>query len=411
MKRVIVIGGGASGLVAAIYAKKNNNEVTILERNAACGKKILVTGNGKCNYFNEDQDLKHYHSTNMEKLKDIINDKNKKEILKFWENLGIFPKIKNGYYYPYSNQASSILSALLTEASFLGVKIVYNSYVTKIHKEKEIFKINTETHEYICDKVILATGSCAAPKTGSDGNGYDLIKPFHSKIIPVAPALVQLVGKKESYKNWSGIRLDACLSLYENKKRLKEERGELQLTDYGISGICTFNLSGEVAIKLRQKKDVYILINFVPFLDITNASSFVYFLNKRNQLLKNRTVDQLLEAFIPYKLIFYFMKKVGIKSQEYWENIEDAKKLEFANLFLNYKFEILETKSFESAQVCSGGISLNEINLNTMESLKVSGLYFAGEIIDIYGDCGGYNLTNAWISGYLAGSHVGQDHD
>jgi len=411
MTKVIVVGGGASGLVAAITAARKNFEVTILERNDSLGKKILVTGNGKCNYWNEDQSLKHYHSSNEAFIEQIITQENQEKVLKFFEKLGIVPKIKSGYYYPYSNQAVSVKAALVNEIDSLNINVVLNCYVEKIEKDNDGFNVYTNDQKYTSDAVILAVGSKAAPKTGSDGNGYDLVRNLGHSIIPVLPSLTQLYGSESYYKNWNGIRLDAKLNLYENDEKIATESGELHLTDYGISGICTFNLSGYVSKGLNENKKEYIKINFVSFLNVSNVDEFVSWLDNRNNILKDRTIDQLFDGFIHYKLVFLFLKLARINNDSYWDDLDYNKKREFASLFIDYKFEVVKTSDFDRAQVCSGGVSLEEINLKTMESLKVKNLYITGELIDIDGDCGGYNLGFAWISGMLAGEHVGVEND
>ena len=238
--KIAIIGGGASGLVAAIICKSKGHDVTILEGNDKLGKKLLVTGNGRCNYFNDDFSINHYHSSNLDLLKPLINDKNKDKVLSFFDSIGIVPKVIDGYYYPVTNQATTIVESLSNEIKRLGIKILFNTKVTSIKYDNK-FIINDK---YEFDKVIVASGSCAAPKTGSDGLGYQIAKIFSHGIIKPLPALVQLHSDIKYMKDWSGIRTDAIIKMYENDEYVKEETGEIQLTDYGISGICTF-LSGK----------------------------------------------------------------------------------------------------------------------------------------------------------------------
>ena len=183
MEKVVIVGGGASGLVAAIKAKKDDNEVIILERNVGCGKKILATGNGKCNYWNENQDLKHYHSHNNELLSSIITENLKEEALNLFNQLGVYPKIKNGYYYPFSNQATTIKNILLKEIERKKIIIKNNFFVKEIKKKSTKFEIEGENEILKADKVIIATGSKSSPKTGSDGTGYNILSKFGHKII------------------------------------------------------------------------------------------------------------------------------------------------------------------------------------------------------------------------------------
>lgn len=398
--KIVVVGGGASGLVSAIYGAKNNDEVIILERNSSCAKKILVTGNGRCNYWNMDQEISHYHSSSLEKMDTIITKNHQEEILEFFNNLGIVPKIKNGYYYPYSNQATSIKNALLNEVKKLNIEIIEDFFVERIEKEQDKFYLYSSSKKIDADKVILATGSKACPKTGSDGNGYYLAKNFGHSLVPVLPSLVQLKGNENYFKEWDGVRADVELSLiYENEK-LKEETGEIQLTDYGISGICTFNISGLASKLLYEGKIPQVKINFCPFIEKEN---FENWLEKRNIVMTSPTIEELLEGFLNYKLIIALLKKCHISKTEEWDHLTSLKKQELISSLTELTFEITDTNSFDKAQVCSGGIPLAEVNLDTLESKKVEGLYLVGELLDVDGDCGGYNLGFAWISGMIAG--------
>lgn len=405
MQKVVIIGSGASGLISAIYAAKNNNQVIILERNNNCGKKLLLTGNGKCNYWNTDQDLKHYHTQNPLILNKIITKTNQQEILTFFDHIGIIPRIKNGLYYPYSNQSVSICYALLLEAELLGIKIINNFLVDKIIVKNKQFIIKSNQEEIIADKLIIATGSKANPKTGSDGNGYELVKSLNHSIIKPLPALVSLKGEESYFKKWKGIRTDVTLSLYHNENKIKEESGEIQLTDYGISGICVFNLSNVVTKLLDQKQNVKIKIDFLPYLKLS-IEDLISFIDKRNQMLKKRNIGELFDSLLNYKLVNILLTESKINPKKSWNDLNNKQKKLVSQNLKQFSLKITDTNSFEKAQVCSGGVPLTEINYQTMESLKVKGLYIVGELLDVVGDCGGYNLSFAWISGMLAGKAI-----
>lgn len=398
MKKVVIVGCGASGIIASIFASKNN-EVIILERNSNTLKKLLLTGNGKCNYFNDNQDISNYNSSNIDLVEQIITKNNLNNVLDFFDRIGIVPKIKNGYYYPYSNLSNSIKEALLKEANLCGVKIKTEYLVKDIKKINNKFIINNELE---CDYLVLATGSKAYPKTGSDGIGYDILKQFGHKIIKVRPALTQVIGNDSYFKDWAGIRVDAKVSLYENKKYVTEQVGELQLTKNGLSGICIFNLSGKIRQGLDNNNKETIIINFLPF--INNIEEY---LNERNKKVKNRIMIELLEGLLNYKLVKIILKEANINENKYYSALTKEQKINLYNNLVAFKVNIIDTNDFDSAQVCSGGVSLEEINLNTMESKLVDGLFITGELLDIDGLCGGYNLTIAWITGILAGSYIG----
>lgn len=280
--KTIIIGGGASGLVAAINASNKDNAVIILERNNNCGKKILVTGNGHCNYFHEDISKNNYHSEYKD-LKILINEKNIDNTLRFLNSIGIVPKIKDGYYYPYSNQAVSVLNALLDEVNKRKIKIFNNTFVKDIRKEANTFIIATNNGEYKADKVIVAVGGNSYPKSGSDGNLYKILEKLGHSIIKPLPALVGLITK-ENIKDLKGIRTEVMITLFEDGKEVRKEEGELQHNETGISGICVMQLSNRVVRGIENNKKEEISINYVKSL-ASNKEEFMNFLYTQNKLL------------------------------------------------------------------------------------------------------------------------------
>lgn len=410
MKKVIVIGAGASGMVAAIEASKNC-KVMILEKNKNVGKKILITGNGKCNYFNEDFTINHYNSSNKGLLGEVINSENKEKVLTFFDKLGLIPRIKNGYYYPYSNQAVSIQNILLTELRTRNIEIKTEEIVENVSYQNNQFTIKTNINSYKADNVIIATGSKACYDTIYDDIGYNIAKSFGHKILPVLPGLVQLRGEENYFKEWNGIRSDAKVSLYIDCSLIKTEVGEIQLTNYGISGICTMQLSNYAVLALNQNKNVFVKINFLDFLDINNSNEFLNFIKERDSKLKNRTISELFDGIINYKLANLIFKLTKIKLDSKISELSDTILLKLGETLTSFNLKITGYNSFKDAQICVGGVSIDEVNLKTCESLKQKGLYIIGELLDISGDCGGYNLGFAWLSGILAGEHIGGNHD
>lgn len=396
---IVIIGGGVSGIVSAIKSFNGRNRITILERNDKCLKKLLLTGNGRCNYFNDDTSISNYHSMREDLLDKVINSDNMSRILDFYNELGIIPKIKNGYYYPFSNQASTVRDALLFEVMKLGISIKYNYLVEKIECSNNKFIINDSI---VCDKVIIATGSCSYPKTGSDGMGYDFLRKFGHNIIKPLPALVQLNSDFKYCRELSGIRSDVILSLYEDDEFISSSVGEVQLTDYGISGICTFNLSHFVTRGLDVGKKEVIKVNFLPFIKDNYMEWFNTYSNKHN----DKNIYMLLCNILNYKLVKVILKVCSIDNETYYNELDyNSRSLLIDNL-TNFKFNIVSTKDFNFSQVCNGGVSLDEVNLSTFESLIVDGLYITGEVLDINGNCGGYNLICAVISGILVGDDL-----
>ncbi|MBP3765932.1 MAG: aminoacetone oxidase family FAD-binding enzyme [Bacilli bacterium] len=391
--KTLIIGGGASGLIAAIYAS-TNSDVTILEKNKTLGKKILITGNGKCNYWNSNQDISNYYSSDIDILKDILDEDSKIEINNLFDKIGLVAKIKNGYYYPYSNQATTVQTALIKEIENRGVNVEYETIVTDISFDNE-FIVKTNKGDFKADKVIVSTGSYACSKTGSDGYGYEVAKKFGHTIIKPVPSLVQLKAKGNFFKDWAGVRSDVELT-YNNKT----EVGEIQLTDYGVSGVCVYNLSSMISRDLQESNPI-LKINFLPF--IKSPIDFINYMNDRNNVVINRNVSELLDGLLNYKLVNLLLKLSGIERTDKWSDISNSKKTILADNLINFNLEIIDTTGFDRAQTCSGGIDLKEINPSTMESLKQKGLFFTGEILDADGKCGGYNLEFAFITGYKAG--------
>ena len=406
MKKVIVVGGGISGFIAAINAKNENNDVIILERNSAPLKKLLITGNGKCNYFNELFDISFYHSNNKELLSIIINDKNKDLALDFFESIGIVPRVKEGYYYPYSNQAITVKNALLKETENRNIKLITDCYVKEIIRKNDSFHIFTNDKDYICDKMIISTGSKAYPKTGSDGSGYVFAKKMGHTINKVMPSLVGLKSNNKFIKDLSGVRCNGLLSINETEEK---EYGQIQFTSYGLSGICAFNLSSVISSMLNNKQEICIKINFLYDLDVYDIESANRLLNEINSKTNNRTIADLLDSLLDYKITNVILKELNIDKTRSFNNLDKNEIKCLLEHLISFNVSIVGTNSFDNAQVCKGGIPLTEINTNTFESCIVPNLYFTGEILDVDGKCGGYNIAFAAISAILAGKDIAND--
>ena len=394
MSKVIIIGGGASGLVTAIVASLSN-DVTILEKNSKCGKKILATGNGKCNYFNSDFTSSHFNTDNIDILASIITYDNINKVITLFDSIGIVPNIKNGYYYPMSNQSVSVREALVKECLVRGVSIITDCEVADINYN-DTYTVITNKGNYNCDKVVVSCGSHAYVKEKS--RGYDILSKFNHTIKPVVPSLVQLVSSGNYLKSWNGVRIDAKVSLYEDNEFKKVSSGEVQLTDYGISGICVYQLSSLVSRGLYNKKEEIIHINFMPYID-----DFIEYMNKRNSVVKKRSISELFDGIMNYKLSNTLLTLCNIDYNDTWDNISNDKKNKLSKMVTDFEINITDTKGYMCAQTCSGGVPLSEINPNTMESIKNKGLYITGELLDCDGECGGYNLGFAWITGIIAG--------
>lgn len=405
-RKVVIIGGGASGLVAGIFAARQGAEVMILEHKEAVGKKILATGNGKCNLTNLNIDQACYFGNQPSFAMQVIEQFNVFSTLEFFEELGIYPKIKQGYVYPRSEQASSVRALLLKEAERLEIKIVTLCKIQRIVKESDRkFQIETNQGFYRGDALVLAAGSKASPITGSDGSGYDLAKAMGHHIIKPLPALVQLRCMEKHYKQLAGVRTDVKLKLMADGDCISESFGELQLTEYGISGIPTFQISRHAAVALARKQKVVVEIDFFPEKDYDNMKE--YFITR----IKNKKAgsgEDFLTGIFNKKLAAVLLKLAGISVKDKIGHIPRGK---WECLFQNIKFyktTIISTNPYENAQVCCGGVDTSEVDQKTLVSLLTEGLYFCGEILDVDGICGGYNLQFAWSSGKIAGVHAGK---
>lgn len=400
-RKVGVIGGGAAGMTAAVFAARAGAEVTILERNDRVGKKLLVTGNGKCNLGNYHLTMEEYYGNNPKWIEKALQSFGTEETVDFFRGLGLLLKERNGYIYPACEQAAVVLDVLRFELQSLGVEIITECKINSIYKEKESGKIflSDGTKKYTFDAVILACGSKAAPKTGSDGSGYKLAKQIGHRIIPTVPALVQLKCSEDYLKAVAGVRADASIKVYDNGECVACERGELQLTEYGISGIPVFQLSRMVNYILRDKPEVAVEIDFLPDYD-EDALEKLYCV--RNTLQGKRTVEEFFTGMLNKKLMALFIKMAGLKGNALVEQSDKSKIAQVYRLCKSWKVHVNGSNPYDNAQVCAGGVDTAEVSEN-MESLKMPGVYLAGELLDVDGKCGGYNLQWAWCSGYLAG--------
>ncbi len=402
-KRVIIVGGGASGLVAAICAARGGGEVTIIEQKDKLGKKILSTGNGRCNLTNEYMDLKCFRGDDTSIVSSVLEQFGYKDTLSFFEELGVILKNRQGYIYPISDQASTILDVLCYEIKRLRVNVVLEETVETIRKESNEFLIITNRSSYACDAVILATGGKAASVLGSDGSGYRLAKSFGHTISNVVPALVQLVGKGNYFKQVSGVRTNASVNLFVDEECVATDTGELQLTNYGISGIPVFQVSRYAAKALHEKKSVFAEIDFLPTMCEEELKNFI---SDRKKQHGERLAAEFFIGMLHNKLATMLLKEAYIPAHISANEIREDKWNKLLELIKHFNIEIVDTNSFKQAQICAGGVHTDEIDGDTMESIYEKNLYLTGELLDVDGICGGYNLQWAWATGYIAGKNA-----
>ncbi len=402
-RTITVIGGGASGMTAAIFAAREGARVTILEHQDRVGKKLLVTGNGRCNFSNRHMDASCYRSGDPDFPMEVIRRFPPEMTLPFFQDLGIVARERDGLYYPYSGQASAVLDVLRAELFRRGVRVVTGCKIRRIRAEKTGFFAETDGERYGSDRLILAAGSRAAPSTGSDGSGYELARSLGHTIIRPLPALVQLRCREPFFKQVAGVRAQGAVALYAGGKLLASDRGELQLTDYGISGIPVFQVSRFAARALDQGIRTEARLDFYPE---TDREGVLAMLRLRRAAAADCPLEAFFTGWLHKKLAALVLKLEGLQPGRLSGELTDGELERLTERIKAFPTEIAAVNSFEQAQTCCGGVKVQEVDPATMESRKKRGLYLAGEILDVDGICGGYNLQWAWSTGAIAGTHA-----
>ncbi|NLY47060.1 MAG: NAD(P)/FAD-dependent oxidoreductase [Tissierella sp.] len=405
--KIIVVGGGASGMMAAIVAKRNGADVTILERNDRVGKKLLATGNGRCNYtnttINYDTFLENYHGENPKFVYNALYSFDLYQTIDFFEMMGITPAVEDNKVFPNSFQASSMLDVLRYEIENSGIELIVEAYVVDINKNKN-FKLKLKDgRTFESDKVILATGGMAMPVSGSDGNGYSLAKSFGHKLIDILPGLVQLKLQGNIFKSIKGIKFPGVASLYSNDQLIMSDSGDILFTDYGISGPPILQLSRTALDYQRNQQDIKLRISIIPN---RTKEDMVRYLAKRFEFMPKKTIQEALIGLINKRLIIPILKELNVDKDKNVSKLSTDELDSLANVLTSWEFEIIGSQGWGQAQVTAGGIDTKEIDDKTMESKLVKGLYMTGELLDIDGNCGGFNLQWAWSSGFVAGLHA-----
>lgn len=499
-RTVAVIGGGAAGMVAAIEAARAGAIVTLIEKNAQLGKKLATTGNGRCNYTNLDMvdriggKFRGFHPEFAEAALDVLPPE---AVLDWFREIGVEPRFRGSYVYPNSDQASAVVDALREELHRLSVKVHYNAEVKSVQRvdadaeaspvkvpmpgkmasadgaaasqipqkrDAAYFLIQCTDAVVKADRVILAAGSKAAPKTGSNGDGYFIARKLGHRIVPYVPALCGIRCAGDAFKALAGIRTEAALELVIDGHCVDREAGELQLVDYGISGIPVFQLSRYAAYALQEGKKAAVYINFLPGFTEGNVSAeaavrdserniplgsavrdseqvssaaeasmtevsgakntqnaqkelrgsavedpkdrALQLFRQRQQRLAGRKMESFFTGLLHQKLGQQLLRMANVRPELPVAELSEKQLRSLASLSVRFKAECVEMNGFQQAQVVAGGVDTSEVDPCTMASRLVSGLYFAGEVLDIDGICGGYNLQWAWASGFVAGRHA-----
>lgn len=400
--KVAVIGGGASGMLAAICAAEQEADVTIYERSDRVGKKILATGNGKCNLGNLDMDISNYNSRNIDLLSSYFEQFSVFDTIAFFESAGMMIREKGQGLYPASEQASTVLDILRMEIHRQHIKVECENEIKEIRKDGDTFTLIGRNKVKGFDKIILSCGSKAYYHSGEGETGYRLSKALGHSIVPVIPSLVQLHCREEEKKALAGVRAQAKVSLFIDGRCMREESGEVQFVNCGLSGIPVFQLSRDAIYALKKKAEVILKIDFLSQLD---ERAFHYYIRNRYETQQHKTLEEFLIGIANKKINQVIIKRSGYKNNILVSDIGLTEIKKIMDLYRGFIFHISGSNTFEQAQVCAGGIPLNEVTSH-LESKKIPGLYITGELLDVDGRCGGYNLQWAWTSGYIAGVHA-----
>lgn len=414
--RVAVIGGGASGCMAAITAAQAGADVHIFEKNEKPGKKLYATGNGRCNLTNLHMDDSCYHTRTADKngsslIHSAIERYSPADQIRFFADLGVPVYDRDGYVYPRTNQAQTVVRALEKRIAALGIRVHTGCPVRKIRRSQQGTKADDAVFYVDCndrearafDTVILCTGGMAGPQYGTTGDGYRLAASFSHKISTPLPALTALECKGQFLKRAAGVRCRAAVTLYtgNDKKQIREgrEEGEVQMTDYGISGIPVMQISGMAARLLESKQRVFVQIDFLPEFSDNVFSDEI---ERRMREDRSQMLGDLFLGLVHKKILDLLLAEKGLQAEMKARRIDDAGIRQILQSMREYTLEVIQVKSFKQAQVTSGGILLEDTDADFQSRLQ-PGLFFAGEVLDVDGRCGGYNLQWAFATGYIAG--------
>lgn len=383
----IIIGAGAAGMMCGYLLGKQGKDVRIIEKNKTPGKKLLATGNGRCNFTNRHMEPACYYGDE-NFVATILKQFDDKKAIDLFEEIGIYHRERDGYCYPYSGQAVSVVELLLAACNEVGVQISCDMRVARVvHKETHYEVYCKGGESYLCRNLILATGGKANESLGGDGSGYKLSRSLRHHVTELNPALTGLVADGKEWDHLAGVRMQGAIELFVGGEFVKKEQGEIQIVKQGLSGIPVFQLCRLAAKALREGQSVTCAIDFFPQLTCEKVTHWL-----------DAHGTECLSGLVNQKWVTYLKKKQ-------WENEELAK------LLKHYPVRIMDTFGMEKAQVTAGGVVTREVNPNNMESCLQENLYILGELLDVDGICGGYNLHFAWATAWVCSQALGNGRD
>ncbi|MDE7423689.1 MAG: NAD(P)/FAD-dependent oxidoreductase [Lachnospiraceae bacterium] len=412
MKQVIVVGGGAAGMMAAITSARNGHRVTLLEQNEKLGKKLFITGKGRCNITNaSDMDVLFSNViTNKKFLYSAFYQFDNYQTIAFFEELGLKTKIERGErVFPESDKSSDVIAALQKELKKLEVKVLLYTKVEEIleengHTKGVIVRKDGENKVFKADAVIVATGGISYPSTGSTGDGYRLAKDMGHQVTKLYPALVPFEIEDTFVKGLQGLSLkNVGLTLFAGKKKIYDGFGEMLFTHFGISGPLVLSASSYVSGYI-QKQSMEVEIDLKPALTEEQLHARIL---RDFEEIHNKQFKNGLDRLLPQKLIPVIVELSGIQKNKSINSVTKEERNRLVNLLKHFRMVVKGLRGYNEAIITKGGISVKDINPQTMESKIINGLYFVGEVLDLDALTGGYNLQIAWSTGYLAGISIG----
>ena len=404
---IAIIGAGAAGLMAAITASEKGSKVHLYEQNSRPAKKILASGNGRCNISNTQVSSADYFGHNPEFSSFALNHFTFLQLQKFCKNIGLLLNIlDDGRAYPLSNEAKSVALSFETYAKSCGVEIFTEHTITNIEKKNSSFFLHTALNiSDAYDKVLICTGSEAAPQLGGSASGYELASALGHTLAPTYPSLVQLHINSTLHAKMSGIKLDAEVTLFINGTKEQTIKGDILFTKYGISGFAILDISQMASEALMNHQVVDIGLDLLPKFERQSLSSQLL---QMAQNLPSHKIETILSGLLPLKLVKVLLEDTNISTQTLGGEIHTKTAKQIISKIKDWRFEISDTHGFKHAEVSGGGINTDEVNDKTMESKKCKGLYFAGEVLDIVGRRGGFNFQFAFASAHLAATDMSQ---
>lgn len=404
MYDALIIGGGASGLAAACALAGTGKRVLLLEKQARVGRKLLSTGNGRCNLTNLNAAPEHYHGSRGAAAR-ALEKCPPEEVLRFFGDLGL-PTVpdEEGRVYPMSNQAASVLDALRLSAAERGCEILCECGAESVLKGKNRFTVRcSDDRSFQAKKVLVCTGGLAAPKLGACGDGYMLLESLGHASSPKFPAIAALKTAPEAVRSLKGQRAECAIALLADGKILREERGEVLFAETGVSGIASMQLARACGEAMKAGKKCEVRINFLPDDDAFGI------LCDRLDVIPKRAMEDFLNGIVSKRIGMALVKLAGIEMTRAAETLRTKELCALAALMNGWTIPVTGVQGFDQAQVTAGGVRMNDFDWNTMQSKRVPGLYAAGEVLDVDGDCGGFNLQWAWASALIAARAMMED--